>query len=73
MRFNELQPLLLEANVYNVDVSYAGNSLSKFLKPYIANVSEVSQKALQKKLAKLLMNNEKFLKKVEKLPADAPE
>lgn len=73
MRFNELQSLLLEANVYNVDVSYAGNSLSKFLKPYIANVSEVSQKALQKKLAKLLMNNEKFLKKVEKLPADAPE
>lgn len=73
MRFNELQPLLLEANVYNVDVSYAGTSLAKFLQPHIENVSEVSRKALQKKLAKLLMNNDKFLKKVDKLPSNAPD
>lgn len=78
MRFHDLlhifdRTILTEANVYNVDVSYNGFSLSKFLKPYLANVGEASQKALQKKLARLLMNNEKFLKPVTKLPDDAPD
>lgn len=65
--------LLTEANLYNLDTKYNGISLASFLAPHLQNVSEATRKSLQKKLAKLIINDEKLHKPMTKVPNDAPD
>lgn len=79
MRIADLHSFLLEsqqlneANLINLDQKYNGVSVSAFLDPYVANVGEKDRAAFKKKLAKLIVNDEKYHKPVTKLADNAPE
>lgn len=64
---------LNEANLINLDQKYNGVSVSAFLDPFMANVGEKDRAAFKKKLAKLIVNDEKYHKPVTKLADNAPE
>lgn len=66
--------MLNEANVINIKDEFEGHdSIAMYLKHYAENLPQQAQKGFIKKLSKLLINDERFLYAVRKLPANAPD
>lgn len=72
--FYELSSMITEANVVNVKVDFDGNSITKYVNHYAENLgSQEVKQIFAKKIAKLLVNDERFLYAVRNLPDNAPE
>lgn len=66
--------MLNEANVVNIKDEFEGTSIAKYLKHFANNLgSEEAKTTFTKKLAKLFINDERFLYAVRNLPDNAPE
>ena len=66
--------MLVEANVLNIDLPYNNISINKYLANIFKDVPESPIKQqLVKKLARLIVNDNRFLEPVEELPKNAPE
>jgi len=66
--------MIIEANVMNVKDEYQGTSIHNFLNNYVDSFRTKEAKQMWlKKLAKLFINDNRYLNVVRDLPADAPE
>lgn len=68
-----IQGLLNEANILNLDVPLNGTSVHSFLAQHLKNIPVSYREMLNKKLTKLIVNDQRFHQQISQLPDGAPE